>query len=163
MNLQAPISYKGSKRQELKYIKLYEPKQFKKIVDVFGGGGSVFLYYMQEYKLSEQTAHYNDINPTLVQLFTFLHNENDINYLLAQLKLLPINEETVKAIYDRKPPYDKVQEIYRMLYLNLNAKIGTKCWISVNKPTDHTNFQIRILNYLTNSEIIHLYFRQCNR
>lgn len=53
------FSHQGGKRKELKHIHEFEPRKFKTMVDVFGGGGSVFLSYTKRPKIK---CVYNDIN-----------------------------------------------------------------------------------------------------
>lgn len=94
--MKSPISYQGSKRKELKYIKEYEPKEFNKLVDVFGGGGSVSMFYLsRDYKV-----YYNDINEELIELYHILKNENDTKMLMDKIKDIPQTEEMFYEMFD---------------------------------------------------------------
>ena len=112
--IQAPISYQGSKRRELKYINQYEPKSFNTLIDVFGGGGSVSIYYIQKSK----KVVYNDINKGLYDLFNILQDETSIKKLQTDLKSIDNNEETFYKIFDSK------ESALKMLYLTKHCFRG---------------------------------------
>ncbi len=90
--LQAPISYQGSKRNELDKIDEFKPKQFNKFIDIFGGGGSVGLYFLQKYPELKEIV-YNDISKIMVQLFNVLKNLDKTNDLLKDLDERDYNDK----------------------------------------------------------------------
>jgi site-specific DNA-adenine methylase len=88
--LKNPISYQGSKQGELKVIESKQPDYFDKIVDVFGGGGSVSLFYLQSYEVK---VIYNDISPDMCELFRVLKNTDETKALIEKLDNIPISDE----------------------------------------------------------------------
>lgn len=102
-----PISYQGNKRKELNRIEKYEPKEFNLMVDVFGGGGSVSLFYNNKYKV-----HYNDINKGLTDLFTTIQDKNKTEKLIEDIKNTKQDEETYYKIFDGEA------NALRMLYIS---------------------------------------------
>lgn len=79
--LKNPISYQGSKSKELHHIDNNKPTEFKKFIDVFGGGGVVSLYFLQKYPELEEIV-YNDMDKTMVDLFTILKDEAQTDELV---------------------------------------------------------------------------------
>jgi site-specific DNA-adenine methylase len=101
--LKAPIPFLGSKRLEINHIIECQPN-FKKIIDVFGGGGSVSLYYFQK----GYNIQYNDICPVLFELFE------------------AIQEDTIKDIVDEVCDYKLKDDLKEVLekYNNDNDLIS---------------------------------------
>ena len=94
-----PMSYKGSKQRELLQIKKYEPKNFKKFIDVFGGGGSVSLYYLSR---TEIEVHYNDIDKTLVDMYEALQDEEKTREIIDEYGALLRTKEEFNDIINLK-------------------------------------------------------------
>lgn len=88
--IKSPISYVGSKRRELEIIKENEPPNFTKIVDAFGGGGSVALGYLN----SLEKVIYNDLFYPIANLFNILKSEEETQKLIDDYNNLPIDKET---------------------------------------------------------------------
>ena len=97
--LQAPISYQGSKRKETHLIKQFEPKgadasqpPYKTIIDAYGGGGSVSLYYLQN---NEHKANiiYNDLSQDMARLFITLKDQDETKKFIQELIHIPISKE----------------------------------------------------------------------
>ena len=82
--LKNPISYQGSKSKELHHIDNNKPTEFKKFIDVFGGGGVVALYFLQKYPELDEIV-YNDMDKTMVDLFKILKDEAQTDELLKWL------------------------------------------------------------------------------
>ena len=84
--------YQGSKRKELHHIKDYEPEEFNTMVDVFGGGGNVFLDYIQKYP--EKKCIYNDFDEALSEIFytVAIGNSEDLDKRVLEM----FNSETVR-------------------------------------------------------------------
>ena len=107
--LSNPISYQGSKRRETHIIEEYQPKRFNKVVDVFGGGGSVSLFYIQNYNNCQ--VHYNDISPDLTLLFEILKDKKQAEKLANHMNNLEPShkeyekrrDELIKAFKDGSP------------------------------------------------------------
>jgi site-specific DNA-adenine methylase len=87
------FTYQGSKRKELPFIRDHEPKEFKTMVDVFGGGGNVFLDYLQRYP--EKTCIYNDFDDCLYEIFytVAIGNAADLEERVVEM----FNPDTVRA------------------------------------------------------------------
>lgn len=86
-----PLSYMGSKVQELDKIINNLPLNFNKFIDVFGGGGSVSLAMLQEYPTKQ--IFYNDVDKEMAELFEILKSKdktkkliNDINDIRSTIK-----------------------------------------------------------------------------
>jgi len=83
--IQKPIiCYQGSKSRELKIIEQFQPEKFNKLIDVFGGGFNVGLYYNKKY--DNVKIIYNDINKTLCDLFSIVTNKKKTIQLLKDYK-----------------------------------------------------------------------------
>jgi len=95
--LYSPISFFGSKRKELHHIEKYQPEKFNKIIDVFGGGANVSLYYHQKGYMT----HYNDIAKYLTDLMTIIQCEEETNKLITKIDLLNIGYDDKKIILTR--------------------------------------------------------------
>jgi site-specific DNA-adenine methylase len=79
--LKNPICYQGSKSKELHHIDNNKPTEFKKFIDVFGGGGVVALYFLQKYPELDEIV-YNDMDKTMVDLFTILKDSTKTDELV---------------------------------------------------------------------------------
>ena len=90
--MQAPIQYLGSKRKDIPYIHKWEPAEFNKVVDVYGGGGSVVLSYLDR----GVELIYNDADVQMCELFNVLKDEKRANELLAWLEKQELNEDGFK-------------------------------------------------------------------
>lgn len=95
--LYSPISFFGSKRKELHHIEKYQPEKFNKMVDVFGGGANVALYYNQKGYIT----HYNDIAKHLTELMTIIQCEKQTNKLIKKIEVLDIDFDEEKIILTR--------------------------------------------------------------
>ena len=104
--LLSPISYQGSKKRETHIIEEYQPKRFNKVVDVFGGGGSVSLFYIQNYNNCQ--VHYNDISPDLTLLFEVLKDHDKTKKVVDHMhKLKSSKEDFIKRQKELKEAYEK--------------------------------------------------------
>lgn len=92
--VKAPFSYQGSKRNELHKIVEHQPSRFNKFIDVFGGGGSVALYYRQKYP--DIPVYYNDVNPLLYNVFSTLTSEENTQELVN--KLLHVDTSNIEVV-----------------------------------------------------------------
>ena len=75
------IKYQGNKRKELNNIGSFQPKKFNTFVDVFGGGGSVSLYYHKK----GVKVHYNDKDIGLFELVNAIKTKETTEELLLSL------------------------------------------------------------------------------
>lgn len=93
--------YMGSKRKELPQIQQQEPADFKTVVDVFGGGGSIALNYIKREDFKGNVV-YNDRIRTLVRIFEIVRDGDEaIKALLAQVDEIEVNDEQFK-VYQAK-------------------------------------------------------------
>lgn len=113
--LKAPIIFTGSKARELPHIEKVKPKIFNKVVDVFGGGGSVSIHFVQS---MEVPVHYNDINPDLFSLFSSLKDEKKIEHILEEITKIPVSQPVFFDVYDKKYVCDPVT---RYIYLRAHT------------------------------------------
>ena len=116
----APISYRGSKRKEMSQINEFEPKRFNKVIDVFGGGSSVSIWYKQNTK---KQVFYNDINKRNCELFTILKDKKKTEELIKEYneKKKDFTEERFYNIYDKK---EDMSESCRFLLITSTAFRG---------------------------------------
>ena len=107
------IAYQGSKRKELKIIKEYQPKQFDEIIDVFGGGANVTLYYLKE----DYKVQYNDILSSMCSLLTTLKDNEKTDKLIKEYNEVVKNNTTEKfyKIFDKE---FIISEEARLIYLS---------------------------------------------
>ena len=116
--LTSPIPYQGSKRRETDTIYKYKPKTFDKIVDVFGGGSSVSLYFIQK----GHNTEYNDINPEVSGFFRLLKDENHTKHLEAELKRIKYEKkEDYSNVFDKKT---KINDNTRFYFLTKTSFRG---------------------------------------
>jgi site-specific DNA-adenine methylase len=124
--LKPPISYQGGKSRELKYIDEYKPDHFTKFIDVFGGGGAVFLHFLQKYPDLVEVV-YNDIDTEMVELFTILKSEERTNELCEWLKSQKYEESEWRSRVE--PCLKNRNDIREMLYIkgmSYRCMIGSK-------------------------------------
>ena len=105
-SLKSPIIFTGSKAREIQNIDKAKPKSFNKVVDVFGGGGSVSLHFLQSMKDIE--VHYNDKNQDLFQLFSSLKDEKKVEQIFKEIVQIPVSFEIFADVYDKKYHCDPV-------------------------------------------------------
>ena len=90
--------HQGSKRRELKFIAEYQPEEFNKVIDVFGGGGNIFLHYLKQGIYSI----YNDNDKALYNIVKTIDNGhlacNDLIKEAELIKEIIINNETIKRL-----------------------------------------------------------------
>jgi DNA adenine methylase len=90
----SPVSFFGSKRKEIQYIENNQPKDFNKVIDVFGGGGNVSLYYHQ----NGHVTIYNDIQKYLCDLMNTIQNKKTVDELLNKIEILDVDIDEKKIV-----------------------------------------------------------------
>jgi len=90
MSLKAPFPYIGTKRGELLTIQYYQPEQFNKMIDAFGGGGSVALHYLQT---SDVSIVYNDLCKSCAEVFKILKRPDHTRVLVDRMKTIEPTQE----------------------------------------------------------------------
>lgn len=125
--LKSPLSYMGSKKEELFKIVKNQPLNFNKIIDVYGGGGSVSLFYLQKYPLLDEIV-YNDINPYILNFFEVLSDASNCLKLYSNLEHFiskgdPKEEELNEIHYNflNSPIDDKVKHAFYYFILKRYA------------------------------------------
>jgi len=83
--LKSPLSYMGSKKDELFKIVKNQPLNFNKVIDVYGGGGSVSLFYLQKYPFLDEVV-YNDLNLDIINFFEVLTDASNCFKLYSSLE-----------------------------------------------------------------------------
>lgn len=106
------VSYQGSKRQELENIKAYEPLKFNTMVDVFGGGANVSIFYLNR----DIKTVYNDVNVDMVNILNVLKDKEKTADLIAEYNKIKVDNSEKKFydIYDNKI---KISAACRYVYL----------------------------------------------
>tara|TARA_Y100000004_G_C8953224_1_gene429550 strand:+ start:1514 stop:2296 length:783 start_codon:yes stop_codon:yes gene_type:complete len=94
-------------------IKQFEPKKIKRVVDVFGGGGTISKAYSQR----NIKTHYNDNNDVYVNIMETLKYRNRTLNLINELEELKEknNEEFFYKVFDNEID---VSEEARLIYLS---------------------------------------------
>ncbi len=98
------FSYQGSKRKELQQIADYEPDDCTTFVDVFGGGGSVFINYLR--RDDYNYVVYNEISKPVFDIVSAIANGTHEELLTEIRDLLPSTNENRKSLivsYDLFP------------------------------------------------------------
>ena len=122
MKKYAPImSYWGSKRKEIKHIFEFLPDKYLKIVDVFGGIGTISLNHVIYYGDKIQT-HYNEINKEVAIMLQIMKDENRTDEFIKtinEIRLLNCEEYFYK-VRDYKI---KLDTHIRNFYLNQTSML----------------------------------------
>jgi len=131
----APIPWQGSKRKELKHIHNNEPKEFNKIIDVFGGGGSVSLSYINK----DIDIIYNDKNESLYTLWLMLKNEDqtDIKILQEQNNKLSYSKEEYDKIINKEIILSPLLELLYKMKSNFKGMIDCNMRDTTRKVTHY--------------------------
>jgi len=124
------VSYQGSKRKELDFINKWEPTEFQTVVDVFGGGANVSMFYLNR----NINTIYNDINSDMVQLLKVLRSKKNTAQLIIDYNKLRLNNsiELFYKIFDNL--IDMTPEC-RFVYLCSNCFLG--CFTKRTPKTLH--------------------------
>lgn len=110
------IKWVGGKRQLMKEIKQYLPKEFNQYFEPFIGGGAVF------FELKRENSFINDYNPELTNLYEVI--KTNPKALIRDLKKHINTEEYYYALraLDRNPvvfkSLSKVERASRFIFLN---------------------------------------------
>lgn len=120
--LQAPISWIGSKRREVHTIEKYDPGKFNVMLDVFGGGGSVALHYLQT---TDAKVYYNDIDPHVCGLYNTLKDEEKTKQLISDIHQIPIDDDTFQEKLSRYPEDVSIAEWAFLKKVTFRGMLGT--------------------------------------
>lgn len=115
-----PVSYLGGKRREIQKIKDQQPTAFNKFVDVFGGGGSVILWYIQDNP--NLKAHYNDINKEITELYGMLKDGSKVSKVLEEFEKIDLNDE--EFYYKVANGEVVMNENVKYIYLKATSRMG---------------------------------------
>jgi len=89
-------SYQGGKKKEIPIIINHLPETKDKIIDVFGGGGSVVISLLSNNIFD--SGQYNDINPKIVKIWDLLYNKpEELDNMIKNYPKMS-NEEIIKFI-----------------------------------------------------------------
>lgn len=101
------INYTGGKYNEFPIIWNYMPdKNDMKVIDVFGGGGSVLWNCIINEYGSEFI--YNDINIYLYQLFKYLFDEKERKKIFDEMKKVKLTKENCERIVNDETNYNNI-------------------------------------------------------
>jgi len=114
------VSYLGGKRREIHHIIKYQPKEFNKLIDTFGGGNAVGLWYSQEYPKLE--IHYNDINKEITELYKMLKDGGEITKVLEEFSKIDLNDE--ELYYKVSNGEIEMNENVKYIYLKSISRMG---------------------------------------
>lgn len=116
------VQWVGGKRQIIKYLLKYMPKEYNNYYEAFVGGGALL------FEVLPKTAIINDLNPDLFAVYQCLNNEDNYKELIKQLHNHEEkhNEEYFYKIReeDREKGFDNIDIITkasRMIYLNKSS------------------------------------------
>lgn len=114
------IKWSGGKSQEIKFFEHKYPKNFKRYVEPFTGGGGVY------FDMQHPNSIINDINFELISLYQIIHSVKNRNEFIKQLEI--INEQ---------------RNIFNSYSLDLNIKQLTK--IFDTRKEENLNLNKRII------------------
>lgn len=128
------FAYQGSKRKELPQIREHEPTKFKTFVDVFGGGGSVFLDYLNRPGIK---CVYNDNNKTLADTFKIVaEGKESAERLMKEIESYDIKtSEDLNAVrkeFERNP----TPALYFAILINSMRGIFSAGCVPMRKTKD---------------------------
>lgn len=118
--LTPPVSYLGGKRREIQRIKDHQPEEFTKLIDVFGGGFSIGLWYIQE--SPKLKTHYNDINEDITNLYKLLKDGTDVKKVLDEFKKIDLNDE--ELYYKVSNGEVEIDNNVKYIYLKATSRMG---------------------------------------
>jgi len=134
------FSYQGSKRKELNYIRDYEPENFEIVVDVFGGGGNVFLDYVKRYPTKK--VIYNDFDKCLTDIFYTVAIGNG-KYLQDEVNAHISLEKHRDRVYKIKAGEDEKTPLN---FLSLSQTGFRGIWNNATPRNDNVAY-IKLCNY----------------
>jgi len=105
------VKWAGGKRQILKHLLFYAPKEFNRYFEPFVGGGALF------FELSPKRAVISDLNAELINAYRVIKNQ--VEDLIESLKKHKNDEEYYYRIRSLKPAeLSPVERASRFIYLN---------------------------------------------
>ncbi len=105
------VKWAGGKRQILKHLLFYAPKEFNRYFEPFVGGGALF------FELSPKRAVISDLNAELINAYRVIKGQ--VEELIESLKKHKNNEEYYYRIRSLKPAeLSPVERASRFIYLN---------------------------------------------
>lgn len=153
--LKNPVCYQGSKRLEIDKLTAYTPDldTCDKVVDLFGGGGVVSLYFKQ--KIPNKTVIYNDLNPIQYKLFKLLKDRKETESVLTKINKYVYNKNSYETLHNFY--FDsKEQDLTTFLILKRHAYRGLikKGFTTVNLKEGKTSKRNSYKNFLKYHSIL---------
>lgn len=131
--LHAPIPYQGSKRRELDIIEKYQPQEFDKVIDAFGGGGSVSLFYLQSYVLDKVV--YNDAHEALCNMFVALKSVAGTTKIQSEIRAIPMTKTEYVRLHEKGIAGLTPAELYFKYRTAMRGIIGSNAPSRMKKKT----------------------------
>lgn len=165
------VKWAGGKKQLIEQFKPFFPKEIKRYIEPFVGGGAVLFYVLKTYKPKEVFIF--DINEELINTYEVIRD--DVENLIKELKKLKQlhSKETYYKIREEDPKLlSKLTSASRFIYLNktcfnglyrVNSKGGFNVPIgSYKNPLICPEEDLReISKLLHNVKIINGSFEEC--
>jgi len=145
----SPLNYMGGKSKMIPFLKRNEPKEYKKFIDIFGGGFNVGI------NTSCKHVVYNDINFRVKQLIEMFGNVDTFDlykYILKEIKrynLTKNNKESyLKARSDYnhpEPPLRDSKLLYVLVLFGFQQQIRFNSSLEFNNPVGESGFNDKIM------------------
>lgn len=170
-NIPTFVKWAGGKKQLIEQFKPFFPKEIKRYLEPFVGGGAVLFYVLKTYK--PKKVFIFDINEELINTYEII--KNDVENLIKELKKLGAlhNKEHYYQVRAENPKLlSKLTRASRFIYLNktcfnglyrVNSKGGFNVPIgSYKNPLICPEEDLReISKLLKNVKIINGSFEEC--
>ncbi|MDC3273548.1 Dam family site-specific DNA-(adenine-N6)-methyltransferase [Alphaproteobacteria bacterium] len=134
------LKWAGGKTQLIKQIEEFLPeeiktKKLKKYAEPFIGGGALFFYLQDKYKIDE--TYISDTNKDLILLYKTV--KENLNELLKQLLIISNKYDAITIEEKRKEYFYKIRELY-------NEDITETSYQNLTKESIHRVTQLIFLN-----------------
>ena len=134
------LKWAGGKTQLIKQIEEFLPeeiktKKLKKYAEPFIGGGALFFYLQDKYKIDE--TYISDTNKDLILLYKTV--KENLNELLKQLLIISNKYHAITIEEKRKEYFYKIRELY-------NEGITETSYQNLTKESIHRVTQLIFLN-----------------
>jgi DNA adenine methylase len=134
------LKWAGGKTQLLNQIENFLPKAFtdkvvQRYAEPFVGGGALFFYLQDKFKIKE--TYISDTNKDLILLYRIV--KEDLEKLLKQLSIISSNYHAMNTEEKRKEYFYKIRETY-------NAGISESSYQTLTRKSIERGSQLIFLN-----------------
>lgn len=148
----SPLNYIGGKGQMISFLKKNEPADYKKYIDLFGGGFNAGI------NSSSESIVYNDCNFKVRQLIEMFKNEDAFElhkYLKNNIKKYNLSKNSkeqyleARKIYNHpEPPLRDPKLLYLLVLYGFNQQIRFNSKLDFNNPVGQSSYNESIFEKL---------------